>query len=305
LVLWLAGWLLALAAAHAQPASTAASPAGVAPQPRITATDEVPPPSAPGATTAAPAADKSADKADRNAPLPALADLLALPKPGAEQRQEIRAQLIPRRYTTIASEIGARIRKLPVAEAGAFMAGEPLVEFDCSVQQAQRRKALAELEASQATHRANEQLAQLNSIGQLELDLSRAGVSRSLAEVGMHDALLDKCTIPAPFPGRVAEQKVREQQFVQPGQMLLDILDDRSLELEFLVPSSWLRWLKPGQPLRVAIDETRRTYPARFTRIGARVDPVSQTVKVAASIDGQHSDLIAGMSGRILAAPPR
>jgi RND family efflux transporter MFP subunit len=288
--------------AHAQPTGTAASPAGVAPQPRVTATDEVPP-------------ARLAPALDTKAPLPPLAELLALPQGDgrsgdradakADARQDIRAQLIPRRYTTIASEIGGRIRKLPVAEAGAFMAGEPLVEFDCTVQQAQRRKALAELEASQATHRANEQLAKLNSIGQLELDLSRAGVSRSQAEVGMHDALLDKCTIAAPFPGRVAEQKVREQQFVQPGQALLDILDDRSLELEFLVPSSWLRWLKAGQPLRVAIDETRRTYPARFTRIGARVDPVSQTVKVAASIDGHHAELIAGMSGRILAAPPR
>jgi RND family efflux transporter MFP subunit len=220
------------------------------------------------------------------------------------ERQEIRAQLIPRRYTTVAAEIGARIKRLPVAESEAFRAGDALVEFDCTVQEAQRDKARAELEASQATHRANEQLAKLNSIGQVEFDLSRAGVLRSQAEVGMHEALLAKCRIPAPFNGRVAEQKVREQQFVQPGQALLDVLDDTSLELEFLVPSSWLRWLKPGLPLRVSIDETRRTYPARFTRIGARVDPVSQTVKVAATIEGRHPELIAGMSGRVQASAP-
>ena len=96
---------------------------------------------------------------------------------------------------------------------------------------------------------------------------------------------------------------MREQQFVQPGQALVDILDDTSLELEFLVPSAWLRWLKPGQQLKVTIDETRKTYPARFTRIGAKVDPVSQSVKVAATIDGTFPELIAGMSGRVIAAP--
>jgi multidrug efflux pump subunit AcrA (membrane-fusion protein) len=143
-----------------------------------------------------------------------------LPTPRMGERQEIRAQLIPRRYTTVAAEIGARIKRLPVAESEAFRAGDPLVEFDCSVQEAQRDKARAELEASQATHRANEQLARLNSIGQLEFDLSRTGVLRSQAEVGMHEALLAKCRIPAPFNGRVAEQRVREQQFVQPGQAL-------------------------------------------------------------------------------------
>ena len=45
----------------------------------------------------------------------------------AVSRQEIRAQLTPRRYTTIAAEVGARIKTLPVAEAGAFKAGELLV----------------------------------------------------------------------------------------------------------------------------------------------------------------------------------
>ena len=69
--------------------------------------------------------------------------------------------------------------------------------------------------------------------------------------------------------------------------------------------SSWLRWLREGQTLRVAIDETRRTYPARFTRIGARVDPVSQSVKVVATIDGRFPELMPGMSGRVQVAPPR
>ena len=240
------------------------------------------------------------------APAAAVQVLPVLPGPSLArmERQEIRAQLTPRRYTMISAEIGARIQRLPVAEAEAFKAGDLLVEFDCNVPQAQRRKAQAELEAAQATHRSNEQLLKLNSIGPLEFELSRAGVSRGQAEVGTHDAILEKCRIAAPFTGRVAEQKVREQQFVQPGQALLDILDDTSLELEFLVPSNWLRWLKIGLPLRVSIDETRKTYPARFTRIGAKVDPVSQSIKVAATIEGNPAELVAGMSGRVMAAPP-
>jgi len=84
---------------------------------------------------------------------------------------------------------------------------------------------------------------------------------------------------------------------------MLDILDDSVLELEFLVPSSWLRWLKVGGAFDVQIDETRKTYPARFTRMGARVDPVSQSVKVAAAIHGRFPELMAGMSGKVLITP--
>ena len=241
-------------------------------------------------------------QATRPAPAPADADMAPAPR---MDRQEIRAHLVPVRYTTLASEIGARVRKIPFAEAQAFKAGEVLVSLDCSVQQAYRDKARAELLGAEAALQANERLARLNSLSQLELVLSGTAVQRASAELGAHDALIEKCTVLAPFNGRVAEQKVREQQFVQPGQALLDILDDSALEVEFLAPSSWLRWLREGQTLRVAIDETRRTYPARFTRIGARVDPVSQSVKVVATIDGRFPELMPGMSGRVQVAPPR
>ncbi len=219
-------------------------------------------------------------------------------------RQDIRAQLMPRRYTTIAAEIGAKVSGIPVGEGGAFRAGQVLVQFDCSLQRAQLEKADAELEGAEQTLKSNLRLEQLNSVGQLELDLSKSAANKARAEVGANKAVLAKCQVAAPFAGRIAEQKVREQQFVQPGQVLLDILDDSVLELEFLVPSVWLRWLKVGSAFDVQIDETRKSYPARFTRIGARVDPVSQSVKVAAAIYGRFPELMAGMSGKVQITPP-
>ncbi len=251
----------------------------------------------------------AAVQAQTLAPLPAkpLAasnpNLAQQPKPAME-RQEIRAQLLPRRYTTVAAEIGAKINRLPVPEGGAFKAGQLLVSFDCTLQQAQMQKAQAELDGAEQTLKSNQRLAELNSVGQLELDLSRSAVGKAKAEIGAHRAVLGKCGVAAPFTGRVAEQKVREQQYVQPGQAMLDIIDDSVLELEFLVPSSWLSWLKVGAKFQVQIDETRKSYPAKFIRIGARVDPVSQSVKVAAAIDGKFSELIAGMSGRVQVSPP-
>lgn len=222
----------------------------------------------------------------------------------AIERQEIRAQLMPRRYTTMSSEIGAKINRISVQEGGAFRAGQVLVTFDCSLQQAQLQKAQAELEGAEQTLKSNVRLSELNSVGQLELDLSRSAVSRANAERSANQVVLDKCTIAAPFAGRVSEQKAREQQFVQPGQALLDILDDSVLELDFLVPSLWLSWLKVGGVFEVEIDETRKKYPAKFTRKGARVDPVSQSIKVTGAIEGRFPELMTGMSGRVRVTPP-
>lgn len=218
--------------------------------------------------------------------------------------KDIRAQLMPRRFTTLASEVGAKINRMPVQEGGAFLAGQMLVSFDCSLQTAQLQKAQAELDAAEQTLKSNVRLEQLNSVGQLELDLSRSAANRAKAELSANKVVLEKCAIAAPFSGRVSEQKAREQQFVQPGQALLEIIDDSVLELEFLVPSVWLSWLKVGGAFEVEIDETRKKYPAKFIRKGARVDPVSQSIKVTGVIVGRFPELMTGMSGRVRVAQP-
>ena len=228
--------------------------------------------------------------------------------PGASNpflnQQEIRAQLSPRRYTTLAAEIGAKISRLPVPEGETFRQGQLLIAFDCSIQSAQLEKAKASLLSAKRSWQVNKRLAELNSIGQLELDTSEAEVAKNKADVDAMSAVLAKCNITAPFGGRVSEQKVREQQYVQPGQAVLEIIDDSVLELEFIVPSKWLVWLKPGHGFDVKIDETGKDYPAKVKRIGATVDPVSQSVKVLATVDGKFAELIAGMSGRVNLNPP-
>lgn len=222
----------------------------------------------------------------------------------ALEKQDIRAQLAPRRFTTVAAEIGAKVSRVAVAEGASFRAGQTLVAFDCSLQQAQLQKAKAVLGAAERTYAANKRLEELHSVGKVELEASEAEVGKAKADVASNSVLLSKCAIAAPFSGRVAEQKVREQQYVQPGQALLEILDDSVLELEFLVPSRWLAWVKPGYAFQVRIDETGKTYPAKVQRIGARVDPVSQSIKLTAAIDGRFPELIAGMSGRVAVNPP-
>jgi membrane fusion protein, multidrug efflux system len=85
----------------------------------------------------------------------------------------------------------------------------------------------------------------------------------------------------------------------------LEILDDRSLEVELIAPSRWRAWLKPGCGFAVHIEETDKTYPAVITRVEGRVDPVSQTIKVFGEIQGDANDLMAGMSGRANIPPPK
>lgn len=243
----------------------------------------------------------------RRLALAGLAGVIALPVQAqhALDRWEMRAQLTPQRFTTLSAELGAKINRLSVREGERFKQGQALVEFDCAVQAALLEKARAQQASAENTFDGNQRLAALNAVGQVELKNSATEVLKAKADVAQLQATLDKCVIAAPFDGRVAEQKAREQQFVQPGQALLEILDDSTLELEFILPSRWLVWLKPGHTFQVRIEDTARTYPVKLTRIGAKADPVSQTVKAVAVIDGRFPELLAGMSGRILLSPAK
>lgn len=241
------------------------------------------------------------------APSPATRVAMAAPAtqaapvaPVVSDGPELRAQLSPRRYTTLAAEIGARVQRLTVREGSAIRAGETLVEFDCSLQHAQLAKAQATLGAAEKQLATQRRLVELNATGRLELDQAEAEVDKTRAEMTQIKVQLGKCRVTAPFSGRVAEQKVREQQFAQAGQPLLEILDDSTLEVEFIMPSRWLAQVRVGTEVRIAVDETGREYAAKVQRLGARVDPVSQSIRVAAEINGRPPELIAGMSGRVL-----
>ncbi|BAE49945.1 efflux RND transporter periplasmic adaptor subunit [Paramagnetospirillum magneticum] len=238
------------------------------------------------------------------AALYALAVILPVTAWAQAPQSDIRAQLTPRDYTTLAAEIGAKVERIAVREGERFTKGQALVAFDCSIQKAQLSEARASLSAADKTLAVNKRLLELQTIGKLENDVSMAEADKARAKEVASAAVVAKCQITAPFDGRVVEQKVRSQQFVQPGQALLDILDDSELELDFVVPSKWLVWLKPGHGFQVVIDETAKTYPVKMTRVGARIDPVSQTVKVTGTIGGRFPELSAGMSGKVLLAPP-
>ncbi len=210
---------------------------------------------------------------------------------------EVRAQLVAKRHATLAAQVSSRLESLPFSEGSSFVKGDRLAIFDDALQLAQLHRAEAELAAAQYTAQANRRLRELNSIGQVELEISLAAVDKASADYEYIEAMIERCKLLAPFDGRVAEILVQEKEFAQTGQPVLTILSDGVPEVEFLAPSRWLKWIEVGDEMVLSIDETERSYAARVSRIGARVDAVSQTVMIRAELVDTPAELIPGMSG--------
>lgn len=204
----------------------------------------------------------------------------------------------------ISTDIDARIESLPFREGQSFKKGEVLAVFDCGDLAAQLKSAQAVLRAEQLTADNSARLAKLNAVGKFEVDLAKAKIEQATAEMEAFQSKFSRCTIKAPFDGRIATMRAHAHEFPDRTAPLMQIVGDTGLEIDMLVPGVWLRWLKPGASFNVTIEETGTTIPAEVSRVAAVVDPVSQTVKITARFTGDTAGVLPGMSGPAKFAVP-
>lgn len=210
---------------------------------------------------------------------------------------EVRGVLRARSQAVLASELPGRVTDMPYAEGQFFKKGDVLVRFDCSAYQAQANASGAAVRAAREGLRNKQQLAALNSVGKFEVTLAEARQAQAQAESQVYQVQVQRCQVKAPYDGQVVVRRVQAHESVASGAPLLEIVDNRSLEIHLLVPSRWIARLKPEQTFSFVPDETGQNIEAVVKRLGARIDEGSQTLLLIASVPDGTPGLLAGMSG--------
>lgn len=218
------------------------------------------------------------------------------PATTASAGSEARGVLRARDQAMLASELSGRIVELPFSEGETFKKGDTLARFDCSAYQAQLNAAQAASRGAGEELAHNKQLAALNSVGRFEVARAEARLSETQAQSQVYQVQVKRCNVLAPYDGQVVQRKVQRYESVSAGAPLLEIVDNRSLEIHLLVPSRWMGKLKPGQTFSFTPDETGKSLQATVKRLGARIDEGSQTLLLVASVP-DAGGLLSGMSG--------
>jgi RND family efflux transporter MFP subunit len=219
------------------------------------------------------------------------------PEPEAEPQLDARGVIAAKDESTVASRMTARITSMPFDEGRSFRRGALLARFDCSTINAELTAARAATIAYQKTYETNLELDSYEAVGKNEVEVSEANLGRARAEANAVASQLKDCAVYAPFSGTVVETLARRGEVAASGQPLMRIQSGGDLEADLIVPSNWLTWLRPGAGFEFLIDETGATITGEVTRLGASVDPVSKTIRVAASIDPGDALVLPGMSG--------
>ncbi|MDD9910257.1 MAG: efflux RND transporter periplasmic adaptor subunit [Ahrensia sp.] len=254
-------------------------------------------------------------------PTPSLADILA-PTAGldgapqgsnaqdelfAERKVEdfdARGVVMPNAEVTLSASVSGRIKTMPFRNGHAFRKGDTLVEFDCSRQEADLRGAKAVLSKARSYHKGKQRLKQRGAAGAQEVREAGADVETAKASVDGLSEIIRLCQITAPFDGRVVERHAETYEIPAVNAPVLSVVDSSRLELDLIVPSTWLRWVAEGTHFTFSVDELGKSFDARVLRLGAKVDPVSQTIKITGAFADAPQRVLAGMSGTARFVPP-
>lgn len=212
---------------------------------------------------------------------------------------EIRGLVKAANRLDIGTDLVAPVEQAPFRDGEVFRKGDILIRFACDRYRAEWTAAEASAHSAQLALTQKTELRRFGAAGNGEVDIAKADLDKSRAQSAAIAARLAGCEIVAPFDGRVIALNVAPSEWPRTGQPLITILDDRIMEIEFVAPSHWLRWIAPGQPFAFHVDETGETLSAAVERIAAEVDAVSQTIRIVGRITGDKGRTLAGMSGTV------
>ena len=223
----------------------------------------------------------------------------------APEAGEIRALIVAEREATISSQFAGRLTAVPKQVGDSFREGELLASFDCNERVSAVKSAQADVLGARETHLAKLKLQSLGAVSDLDVTMAAATAEKAQSQLELARTQERYCVVVAPYSGKVVKVRAKAFESVSLGQPLLEIVNPASLRAQLFVPSNWIRWIKPGTPFSLVIDETGKTYAARVHKISGRVDGSSQTMEITGAFDHVPAQLLPGMIGKASFKGPR
>jgi len=213
--------------------------------------------------------------------------------------RKVLVMLHPLRRATLSAEVSSVVKKIYHEMGEKFTKGGPLIDFGPALYLAEKEKADARLIFAVAAYETNRQLYNQKSVSGIELAKAKADLEISKTNVAIAKKRLAACSIRAPFSGRVVKLLVNESEWVQEGQPMIEIVDDRIMRAKFLVPSLFYGQLRIGQRMDVHVRGINGKFRSKITHISSMLESNTLTFQVFAEIDNSKNILRPGMTGEI------
>ena len=196
----------------------------------------------------------------------------------------------------LSAEVAGIVTEIHFQQGDNVKTGTPLLQLRADDDIAKLKALKASAELTRITYLRDQAQFRAKAISKQTLDMDKANLDVSIANVAQQQALVDKKTIRAPFSGRLGIRLVDPGQYLDAGVAIgtLQALD--TIFVDFFLPQQALTLLKPGQTVTLKTD----TYPAQdftgnITVINPKIDINTRNVQVRATLKNPGHKLLPGM----------
>lgn len=194
----------------------------------------------------------------------------------------------------IRPEIAGRVAVIHFTEGGWVEKGTVLFTLDQNELRARAAESEAQLQLAKVNLDRATELLKKSLISQQQYDETFAKHNVAQAQVTVDQERLKKTVLRAPFSGYIGLRKVSPGDYVQPGQDLVEVVDTRTIKVDFHVPEIYLAQLRPGLAVTLHSDAyPNKTFNGKIYAVAPEASVTSRSVAVRARIDN-HDKLLRG-----------
>ena len=197
------------------------------------------------------------------------------------------------------NEVSGLVKAIHFESGQTVRAGQLLVELDSSLDQAQHKSLLAELELAKIRFSRNSQMIEKHFVSQSELDQSKASYEQARAAVEASQTLIAKKNIAAPFDGDLAIRQINLGQYLAAGTPIVDLQQLKTVYVDFSIPERHFSQLRLGQQLKITVQAYNDVFPGEIVAISPQVDTESRNIHVRGLINNFDKRLKPGMFAQI------
>ena len=213
-------------------------------------------------------------------------------------RQPVRmvGTVFPLRESIVAGEVEGLVVEFPVKRGDYVKKGQVLAKLRTTSLEIRLKGAKADEHLARIKYQRAKELYEGKTISHQELDeFETKLVAQEAGVEGVEDEI-GKCTIEAPFDGRITEESTEIGQWLKKGDSVISMLQLDSVKVRVPVPEKYIQGLNVG-------DESEVSFPAlggiartgHIIHIVPQADKRARTFPVYIKIDNRDEEVKSGM----------
>lgn len=196
----------------------------------------------------------------------------------------------------LSTSVTGKIREINFDDGQQVAEGDILVVLDTAEEEAQLKAAQAVLAERRLAFDRSRRLESEQFATTAQLEERRAAMQEAEAQIEAIKARIADRTIRAPFSGLVGLRNISVGALVAPGDLITTLDDLSVIKLDFSIPATYLRILRPGLPVVAKASAfENEPFSGALRSVGTQVDPVSRSVVVRALVPNPDGTLRPGL----------